>query len=265
MYFVLAPLATTLPPIRILPNDTAPQLPEPPASNVSVALDIRHDEEILVNPSYLQSSSKPAHKQTQWLLNARIPLSSIASRMYALTCIRPESEAGTRVVLASQSDAFGELCSIVVPEGAAVVLQPRALAGVVKKQGTAVRITRHWRLFSLHAWLTLQLRFLVFHGPCTLIVKGCRGVRAEAPDPLQPRIINQAATIGFSANLEYKNSRCETFVSYLRGKENLFNDLFGGGPGRFIYEQTSAESRRAGLTGRGLEGMIDAALKVFGI
>jgi len=90
-------------------------------------------------------------------------------------------------------------------------------------------------------------------------------VRAEAPLPDQPRLINQAATLGFSANLEYRTIRCETFVPYLRGQEELFNDLFAGGPGWFIYEEMPGQDRRAGLTGRGLEGLTDAFLKAFGI
>jgi hypothetical protein len=113
--------------------------------------------------------------------------------------------------------------------------------------------------------LTLQLRYLAFHGPCKLILKGCRGVRAERPEPGQSRLINQAATLGFSANLDYRNTRCETFVAYLRGKEDLFNDLFAGGPGWFVYEEMPAAGRRTGMAGRGLEGVIDAFLKAFGI
>jgi hypothetical protein len=90
-------------------------------------------------------------------------------------------------------------------------------------------------------------------------------VRVEAPDPGSARIVNQSATIGFSANLDYSNARCETFVSYLRGKEDLFNDVFAGGPGRFVYEEMPGGTRTVGLTGRGLEGFVDATLKVFGV
>ena len=78
-----------------------------------------------------------------------------------------------------------------------------------------------------------------------MILKGCRGVRAERPEPGQTRLINQAATLGFSANLDYKNTRCETLVSYLRGKEDLFNDLFVGGPGWFVYEEVIVTFRKA--------------------
>lgn len=265
LYFVLAPLAARLPPIRILPDGEARDISAPGSSAVSLPLDVRSGEEILVHADFLQSSSQPARKETQWFLNPHLPFTSIASGMFVLTRIRPEAEGDTRVVVSSQNDAFGEVGAIGIPERAAMVVQPRSLAGVVKRVGSPVSITRHWRLGSLHAWLTLQLRYLAFHGPCTLVLKGCRGVRAERPDPDRPRLINQAATLGFSANLDYRNTRCETFVSYLRGKEALFNDLFAGGPGVFLYEEMPAAGRRGGIVGRGLEGVLDALLKAFGI
>lgn len=264
-YFVLAPLAQALKPIRILPDDRAPAIPPPLRSAVSLSVEVAPGEEILVHPDFVQSSSLPARKQTQWFLNARLPLSSLAAGLFALTRIRPEGAEPTRVVVSSQNDPLGEIGLIELPAGAAMVVQPRSLAGVVKPVGVPVRITRHWRLGSLHAWLTLQLRYLVFHGPCRMILKGCRGVRAEQPEPGRPRLINQSATLGFSANLDYRNTRCETFVAYLRGKEDLFNDLFAGGPGWFVYEELPAAGRRTSLSGRGLEGVGDAVLKAFGI
>jgi hypothetical protein len=264
-YFGLAPLAQRLPPIRILAGDRRTDVPPPRPSAVSVPVEIGPEEELLVHPDFVQSSSQPALKRTEWFLNPRLPLSSIASGMFGLTGIRPEGEEPTRVVLAAQNDPLGEVAVVELPPGAAMVVQPRSLAGVVQPAGRPVRITRHWRLASLHAWLTLQLRYLVFHGPCRLVLKGCRGVRAEQPAPGRPRLINQSATLAFSANLDYRNTRCETFVSYARGRENLFNDLFGGGPGWFIYEEMPAAGRRTGIGGRGIEGVADALLKAFGI
>ncbi len=126
-----------------------------------------------------------------------------------------------------------------------------------------MRITRHWRLGTLQSWLTLQLRFLVFHGPGQLVMKGCRGIRIESAGT--GRLINQAATLGFSANVDYANTRCETFVSYWIGKEDLFNDLFTGESGVYVYEEMPDLKRTTGITGRGLEGLTDAVLKVFGV
>jgi hypothetical protein len=274
LYFVLAPLAGRLAPVCILPQEgTLPDhgdgnrgtSPLQAPSGVSATLEIAPGEELLVQPDFLQSSSKPAIKRTRWFLNPRLPFASIASGMFALTSVKPEGGAPTRVVVSSQRDPFSEIGVIAIPQGAAMVVHPRALAGLLKPAGRPTHITRHWRLGTLHAWLTLQLRYLAFHGPCRLVMKGCRGVRSEAPQPGQPRLINQAATLGFSANLEYRTVRTETFVPYLRGHEDLFNDLFAGGPGWFVYEEMPARERRAGIAGRGLEGLADAFLKAFGI
>jgi hypothetical protein len=126
-----------------------------------------------------------------------------------------------------------------------------------------MRISRHWRLRHLSAWLTLQFRYLVFHGPCTLIVEGTRGVRLEPA--ADGRAINQAATLGFSAGLAYSVSRSEAFGAYLLGKQWLFNDSFRGGPGCYLYEEVPRSSPRGSLWGRGLRGLGDAALKIFGL
>lgn len=264
VYFALAPIAERLPPLRVLASTATAQGGGDVLSAVSVPIDVGPHDELLVHADFLQSSSSTAAKDTQWLLNNRVPFASLASGLFALTRIRPPQGQATQVVVASRQDAFGEVGIVDLPAGAAMVVLPRALAGVVHSVDAPVRITRHWQLARLQGWLTLRLRHLVFHGPCRLVLKGRRGVRAEQPQAAQPRIVNQASTLAFSANLDYQVTRCETFVSYLRGKDALFNDRFSGGPGRFIYEElpTDAAGRRIG---RGLEGVIDAALKAFGI
>jgi hypothetical protein len=164
------------------------------------------------------------------------------------------------VVVSSTNDPLSELGILDLAERAAFVIRPRALAGVIQERAKPIRITRHWR-FGLQAWLTLQLRFLAFHGPGQLIVKGCRGICVEPAGA--GRLINQAATLGFSADISYGNTRCETFISYWRGKEELFNDLFKGDSGVYVYEETP--SKRASGIGRPLEGFTDALLKAFGV
>lgn len=265
MFYGVAPFVQRLKPVLIYPNKDANPIPEPERSSVSVPIAIGATEELLVHNDFLQRSSEKSLKRTQYFLNSRIPFSSIAAGMFGLTRIRPSDETGTEVVVSSQNDAFGELSLLEIPEGASMILQPRSLAGVLKGQSKPVKITRKWRLFSLHAWLTLQLRYLIFHGPCKVILKGCRGVRAEASESGKAKVINQSSTIGFSGNLNYRNTRCETFLPYLTGKEDLFNDCFEGSPGRFVYEEMPAGGRKGGIMGRGLEGALDACLKVFGI
>lgn len=115
----------------------------------------------------------------------------------------------------------------------------------------------------MQAWLSFQLRYLVFHGPASMIVKGGRGVRIEPV--IEGRAIEQVSTVGFSANLQYSVSRTETFMAYLCGKKGLLRDRFSGQSGFFMYEEMSGSSKRSGVTGKGFEGVADAVLKLFGV
>lgn len=271
-YFLLAPLASRCPPMRLLPNDGGLVTLDGHTSSVSRAIKVDPEHELLVHPQFLQSSSVAGEKSTQWVLDWGFMITSLSAGMVALTRIR--CDLPEEFVISSTRNALAEIGVLDLQAGSALVLQPHNLVGVVQRRDVPLRITAHWRLTSLHAWLTLQLRYLVLHGPARLIVQGCRGVKVELARG--GRTINQAATIAFSANLEYSTRRCETFTAYLRGQQELLNDCFesvardgaiGALPdvGYFVYQEMPHADRKAGITGRGLEGLTDSMLKVLGI
>ena len=255
--WVLAPLAALGRPIRLLAPGTAIPLPAE-RSRVSIGLTLTPGEELLVKQGYLQTSAPDGVKATQWLLDARFPLSSLAAGLSFLTRIR----GGGRTTVSATRDPFAELVMLDLPPGAACVLQPRAIVGLVQAIDAPLRITSHWRLGTLNAWLTWQWRFLAFHGPARLILKGGRGVRIEPAET--GRSIGQEQLIGFSAGLQYSSVRTETFLPYLLGREPLLNDRIAAGEGLLIAEEAPLAGRRGGVRS-GLEGAMDAALKLFGI
>jgi uncharacterized protein (AIM24 family) len=244
----------------VIAADLPDKAPRAKFSAVSQEIRIGEHEELLVHPDFLQSSADRGRKDTKWVLDWGYPLTSLAAGMVALTRIR--GAGAESFVVSSKTDPFAEVGVLELPEGASLVLQPRNLVGVVQKVGRPIWIARHWR-FGLGAWITFQFRYLVFEGPGRLIVQGCRGVRIEAAD--RGRSIDQGATIGFSANLDYSRRRSETFGAYLMGMRGLFNDNFSGGPGYYVYEEMPYFGKKVGITGRGLEGLTDGLLKVFGI
>jgi hypothetical protein len=271
LYFVLAPIAAGRPPIRLLSASPAAQTglqagsdadpDQTRTSGISRAVAIDGAHELLVHPEYLQSSSLESQKDTKWLLDWQYPITSLASGLFALTRIRTASPA--TIVISDKKDPLNEVGQIVVPTGIPLAFQPSNLVGLVQLRGQPVMITRHWRLGSLTAWLTFQLRYLVFHGPATLLVKGCRGIRIEQAG--SGRSIDQSATIGFCAHLAHAVTRCETFPPYLFGNHSLFDDKFSGGPGFYVYEEVPDLGRKSRIAGRGVEGVMDSLLKVFGI
>lgn len=257
---VFAPLAERRPAIRLrVPGGRGLAIAPSERSAPSVPVRLGPGDELLVRQSYLQTTSQAGAKATRWLLDWRHPLASFVSGLTFLTRIRGEGEVTT---VSAVRDPFSEVTSLVIPEGTSCVLQPRALAAVVQPIDRPLRITAHWRLGSLNAWLTMQLRFLVFHGPCRLVVKGGRGVRVERAE--RGRIFGQAQLVGFSADLAYSVSRTETFWPYFFGYEQLFKDKVEAGEGVLVIEEAPMAGRR-GTTRHGLEGAFDVMTKAFGI
>ncbi|WP_332879048.1 hypothetical protein [Massilia sp. S19_KUP03_FR1] len=260
-YFVLAPLAARRKPIQL---EAAPavQSVQASASAVSQNIHLEPGEELLILPGYLQSVSTGARKDTKPVLDWSCLWTSIISGMVMLTRLRTSSRVDP-VVVSSDVDAVSELTLVTIPLGAAMVFQPHGLVGVIYPSATPLKITRRWRLFSAHAWLTLQLRYLIFRGPVTLIVKGTRGVRVEPAG--QGRVISQFATLGFSSHLHYATVRSETFWPYYQNKTPLLQDKFDGANGYYVYDETPRFGKTGGFFSRGLEGLTDAVMKVFGI
>lgn len=273
-YYVFAPLVQAGPPIRLAEHMTAQPIPAKEPGGPSLLVSVPGGQELLIRQGFLQSSpaaaqgrhpSRPAAR-TRWLLDPRRPFTSIASGMTFLT---QTLGAGGTYGLSTQDDPFAELARIALPAGARLVLQPRALVAVLQPVGQPVPIRSRWR-FGLHAWLTFQFRYLVFHGPATLIVKGGRGVRME---PAQNgRVFGQSQLIGYSADLAYTVQRNETFAPYLLGRAPLLRDKVAQeaaahseeGAGLLVLEEAPMAGRKTGVRG-GLEGLFDAALKAFGI
>lgn len=268
-YYLLAPLASQRKPICLAPapvQQNAAERQRTAKSDVSQDVHLTSDETLLILPEYLQSASTALVKDTKWLLDWSCPWTSLVSGMYMLTRVRTtrhDDDNDDEVVISSASDAASEIALITISRGDALVFQPRGLVGVIYATSTPLRITRRWRLFSAHAWLTLQLRYLIFHGPVTLIVEGSRGVRVESSG--RGRVISQSATLGFSAHLHYATVRSETFWPYYQNRTSLLQDKFDGENGVYIYDETPQSGKAGGFFARGLEGLADAVLKVFGI
>ena len=259
LFFVVAPWVSRRLPLCI---DSAARSQAPlkrPPAGTSLRIELARQQELLVKDDYLQDSSLSAHAYTRIFLNSTFWISSMASGMWGLTCIRAGMNP-VSVTVSSTSNPLDELAQLPLSLSSGLVLFPRYLVGVVQDRAAPVQIRSVWR-FTPHAFLTFQFRYLVFYGDGALIVRGCRGVRVERPDA--QRRIARAATVGFSAALNYCSARTETFTPYLLGGKPLFSDSFSG-EGFYVYQEVPASSRSSSIGGK-LMGVLDIFLKPLGI
>lgn len=262
LYFVLAPMISRVKPVRILPDSSGDV--SVGSANVSIPLTLAPGENLMVHSAYLQAAGAGPGKNTLWLFSWRMPLTSLAAGLYAMVVVRNRSTENASVTVSPKADLFDKVSEIRISEGSAMVIYPRSLVGMVVTNGERPKITRRWN-FSLHSWITFQFRYIVIHGKAHILIKGCRGVRAQQVEPTTPSMQDQLATLGFTANLAYSGVRCETFLDYLLGRDELFNDRFADASGFYLTEEVPRSSQRKGFFGRGLEGLTDGFLKAFGI
>lgn len=268
MYYGFAVFANRGRPIRFA-DTAAVALPEVGESHVSIEATLREGDILRIKEKFLQASDEGVGKRTRFVLDWKIPLTSLACGLVELVELGGRPGPGEyRVTLSNADDPHVELAIVDVPEGASLILRPSFLAGVIQRTDTPLRIRRRWQIFRWQAWISGQFRFFEFVGPCRLVVAGSRGVRAEVLAEREgiaspARRTNQDATIGFTPNLEYRPVRAETFWSYYRGMNPLFDDLFAG-RGLFLLQETATEGAAA-KAGRFWSTVWNGVLKVFGM
>lgn len=267
MFYGFAVFAGRGRPIRFA--ESAAALPQVGESHVSIEASLRAGDVLRIKEKYLQASDEGVGKKTRFVLDWKIPFTSLACGLVELVELGGREGPGEyRVTLSNADDPHVELALVEVPEGASLILRPSFLAGVIQRHNVPLQIRRRWQIFRWQAWISGQFRFFEFVGPCRLIVAGSRGVRAEVLAEREgiaspARRTNQDATIGFTPNLDYRPVRAETFWSYYRGMNPLFDDLFAG-RGLFILQETATEGAAA-KAGRFWSGVWNGVLKVFGL
>lgn len=176
----------------------------------------------------------PGVSKTQWWYDWRMPFVSAAAGMVILTRVRASDDSGpVELTLAPPgADAADRyVMRVDLRQHTGVVIHPRHLLAV---QGD-LKIRRHWRLASIHAWATGQLRYLVVEGTGALFLEGVGDLRAE-PLQGQARQESPGAIVLWDARLSYRARRTETFVPYLLQGDRLVEVVFEG-DGVFVWQK----------------------------
>ncbi len=232
--------------------------------STSLEVNFNQEEEIVAHQRFLQSSFEADKKKVILVMSKSYWLTSALSGLWGMLQCRTEEKQSV-LTLSDPKGIVSAIDIIELTEATRFVCQARAIVGVVRKRGEDVRINSVWK-FSWHNWLSLRFRYLVFSGPCQLIIKGKHGIVVEPGG--KGKIINPDLVLGFSANLNYSNVRSESFWGYLFAWDNIFNDRFKQADnqhlGYYVCEEVP-ETRKGEKMTRGLAGVFDTILKVFGI
>jgi uncharacterized protein (AIM24 family) len=163
-----------------------------------------------------------------------------------------------RLTLAAPDDPNAYLMRVDLKAHPGVVIHPKHLVGLIGD----LELSTRWRLFSLHAWATWQLRYILLSGTGAILVEGLGDVIATDPGDAHPTKIEQQLVIGFDTRLNYSSGRTEVFWPYLFGKTPLVDDVFRG-PGPFLWQKSTRREHGNALT-RTFSALFSAFGKLLG-
>ncbi len=258
-YFVLMPLFSLAPPIRLnegdAPGSSATTEPEP-----TLEMTLSPGQALSVRPDWLVGVVDEvggARRKTRLFWKTSAPLVSYAAGLLLPTEISARGESAAQAVLAPPDDADLYLSRLDLKEHEGFVVHPRNVVAVL---GDLEAKTR-WCFFNPHAWATMQIRFIELRGTGVIVLAGRGGVYAHEVAALRPKL-DENVVVGFDGRLTYRASRTETFVPYFLGRTSLVDDSFEG-TGLVLRE---AVTGRAGetLIERSFDRFFSALGKLFG-
>ena len=255
-YFLLAPLAARAAPVQLTSNTKQGGgfSCSPPVKRLTVELG--PGESLFARAACVKDYAAAAGKRTHFMWNWSAPLISYAAGLWELTRV-DGGESGCSVSLWRGDDADRQLVVVNLTNHPGLVFRPRHLVGITEQPG-GLRLRRRWRLLSLQAWCTLQLRYIMLEGSGQVVLSALGGIEAASPSTGE-RCVSQSAVAGFDSRLQYGVRRNETFWPYLRGREPLFDDRFAGDEFYLVAVASDSSRLRAGL-----DTWLDRALGVFG-
>ncbi len=258
-YFVGMPLVSRAEPIQLTDRHANGEVTWSEGAR-TLTVGVPQGGRLLARPGYIQSDRQGA--KSEIFFDRTAPNLSYLSGLVLLTRLDSgDGEELREVNLGTPDDPDAYLMRIDLKGHPGVVLRA---SHVVALTGD-IKIRSAWRLSSLHAWATSQVRFLIFSGTGSLILEGYGDVSGRAVDGLEEKRMH--LVLGFDTRLTYQTRRTATFLPYLvdPGREPLVVDTFEGEGAVFFEKNPTARTRRR-TAGEAIAGFfLDAIRRLLGL
>lgn len=256
-FYVVAPIANKAPPIQV---DAGAKTEAVVSSATSVQeVYLTPGDKICTRSDWVNAyPSDGVTKNTRLLWSWRAPLVSYASGLRELTEWRIMGATTQKLKLCSGTEPNLKITKITLGTQSALVVRP---SSIVALSGD-LELSTHWKLASIHSWITGRLRHIVISGCGTLYLCGYGDVKAETTK-LRQRMSDQLL-IAHEPCIRFRAVRTETFWPFLRNKAPLY-DLQFEDEGIVIYQAARMKAAEGSTsTTERFQNLLDLLLKPLG-
>lgn len=187
-------------------------------TNKQVKIQLKEHESISVKQNCYNSFDEQLQRKNRFLWDKKAWIISYSAEMINMTDFHNANEQGQQLTLIAPQ-AEDELCKITLNQCQGIILKPGQIIAI---KGD-IQLSTRWNFFSIHNWLRLVFRHIIFSGSGEIYLYLHGGGDQINGETLR---IKEDHLVGYQASCPVGLVRNENLWHYLLGKCNLFDYRF---------------------------------------
>ncbi|WDE98126.1 AIM24 family protein [Lentisphaera profundi] len=199
-------------------------------SNKQIKIHLEPDETISVKQDCYNSFDEHLARKNRFLWDRSAWIISYSAEMINMTDFHnPDTSPRQITLIAPQAE--DELCKITLKDCQGLILKP---SQIIATKGN-IKLRTKWNFFSIHNWLRLVFRHIIFSGTGEIFLYLHGGGNEISADSLR---IKEDKLVAYQSSCPVGLVRNENLWHYLLGKCNLFDYRFNSD--KFILMQNQS-------------------------
>jgi uncharacterized protein (AIM24 family) len=229
-YFLPGSWVEHRPPYQLTTEGEAKEINFVFDSSKQLKIQLAQDELISIKQNCYNSFDEQLQRKNRFLWDPKAWLISYSAEMINMTDFHnPKPELGQITLIAPKAE--DELCKITLEQCHGLILKPGQIIAI---KGD-IQLSTQWNFFSIHNWLRLVFRHIIFSGTGEIYLYLHGGGDEIIGESLR---IKEDHLVGYQTSCPVGLVRNENLWHYLLGKCNLFDYRFNSD--KFILMQNQS-------------------------
>jgi len=197
-----------------------------------IKIELITDEKICIKQDCYNSFDEELHRKNRFLWDKKSWVISYSAEMVHMTNFENHDKSPRQITLVAPK-AEDELCKISLKNCHGLILKPSQIIAI---QGD-IQLRTAWNFFSIHNWLRLVFRHIIFSGSGDIYLFLHGGGSHLKADSIR---IKEEHLVGYQSSCPINLVRNENLWHYLLGRCNLFDYRFNSD--KFILMQNQSST-----------------------
>ena len=223
-----------------------------------IELLLSEGEEIVIKEGYYSSFSEVLEKQNRWIWKGSAWLISYAAQLVEMTHFKAPPEDSGKISLISRHPDF-YLVKLSLRDCPGIVLKPQHIIAI----SGDIDLRTKWQFFSIHNWMRLVFRHIIFCGSGDIYVALHGGSHSTDHDT-QAHRLKEEHLIAYESSAKLALVRNENLWHYVCGKSNLFDYKFTNQSFKLLQNQSQSPALEDGQSKRFIDIILSSIGKILG-